>query len=175
LRASLVLALAAACSAAPPARPPISSGSDVAHVACATEACVKQFVAREPLHGRRVEVELLRVPRKGGDDERHYYLFSVMYGAAHDCEAGCFYSHAYGIALYCDRIGWYGVADYEQTDTSRLTLFRPQPGDTLLYDDTLWPDETIWRLREWLSKQPGVPDDVRAKAGAPPPKPTIDI
>jgi hypothetical protein len=166
--------VAAACSAAPPARPPISSGDPPPHVAYATEACVKAFVAREPLNDPHADIEILRVPRQGGVDEPHYYVFSVQYGAPQDCPAGCFYSHALGIATYCDHVGWYGITD-DQIDRSRLRLFRPRPDDVLLYDDTLWPDESHWHFRAWLRDEPGVPDRVRAKAGVSPPRHTIDI
>jgi hypothetical protein len=175
MRTAFALAVVAACGSSPAPRPPISSGEPPPHVAYATEACVKDFVARQPLAEPRFDVEILRVPREGSADDPHYYVFSVQYGKPQDCPSGCFYSQAFGVALYCDRIGWYGVADYDGIDKSRLTLFRPRPDDTLLYDDTRWPDETLWHLRAFLAKDPNVPDAVRAKAGAPPPKPTIDI
>lgn len=175
MRAAVIAALALGCGSAPPARAPIASGDAPPHAAYATEACVKDFVARQPLADPRFDVEILRVPRQGSADERHYYVFSVRYGAAQDCPSGCFYSHAYGVALSCDRIGWYGIADYDGIDRSRLTTFHAQGDDTLLYDDALWPAEDLWHLRAFLAKDPGVPSAVRVKAGGKPAPATIDI
>ena len=94
-------------------------------------------------------------------------VFDVSYGAGHDCEAGCFRSHAFGLATSCDRVGWLLVSDYEQTSASDLKKFVLAPTtDTALFDESLWQRDTTRSLARWLAHQPTAPDDVRDRANA---------
>jgi len=91
-------------------------------------------------------------------------LFEVGYGEGHDCEAGCFRSHAFGVATSCDRIGWLLVSDYEHTSPSDLKLFTLAPTDTALYDESLWQRDTTRSLARWLARTPNASDDIRERA-----------
>ncbi len=151
MKLACLIALAA-CGGAPvapaaPAGPP-------------TEACVKAFVARDL--GANALTQVRSVPRAG---EPHFVMFESQWGEAHDCESGCFYSRAQGVALSCDRIGWFAISDYED-DHRTHTPFVLTAGDTILLDDRLWDDasRTSDRFVPWIAKSPGAPADVRAKA-----------
>lgn len=60
--------------------------------------------------------------------------FSVKYGEANDCPAGCFYSNATGFKLG-NKIGWVDIQDYDENDISGLTRFKIEKSDTLLYTE----------------------------------------
>lgn len=160
---ALALAALCACHTAAPARPTISSEAPATTEAPPppTEACVRGFVQRDL--GAIGETQLWPVPAHGTPS---YLVFVTTWGEAHDCEAGCFRSSARGVALSCDRIGWFEMNDYESGHRTHAA-FRITAGDTSLFDDRLWPDVPAYLdLAAWIARSPGTPADVKAKAQA---------
>ena len=94
-------------------------------------------------------------------------FFEVEYGDEHDCEAGCFSSHAWGLARGCDKIGWLGFADYEGTNLDDLTQYDVESDETFLFEQALW--DALLQSEDWffrygflrhLADDPDVPSEV---------------
>jgi hypothetical protein len=120
------------------------------------EACVRSFVERQPMRAPDASVRVVG----------QVALFDVTYGEPHDCEAGCFRSHAFGAATSCDRIGWLLVSDREHTRVSDVKMFVLAPTDTALFDESLWTKDTTRSLARWLARNPNASDDIQARASA---------
>ena len=120
------------------------------------EACARSFIQQQPMHAPDATVRVVG----------QVALFDVSYGEGHDCEAGCFRSHAFGVATSCDRIGWILVSDHEHTSASDLKLFVLAPTDTSLFDESLWTQDSTRSLVRWLARNPNASDELQARASA---------
>jgi hypothetical protein len=157
-----LLACACACAAPSPSHPPIRS--DVAGAAAASEPtaeCVRRFVDAQLLPPPRTAPSLSRVPKHGTGP--HYYLFDVSYGGSERCR-DCKTIYASGVALSCDRIGWYRIDDNGDAGTPQLTKFVLRASDTILFDASLWGDAESEELLSWLADDPAAPPKVREEA-----------
>ncbi|HEX7980494.1 MAG TPA: hypothetical protein VF461_17965 [Gemmatimonadaceae bacterium] len=92
-------------------------------------ADVDSFIARARLPLERERQALFRMP------EYDLLLFSVTFGTAQDCLAGCFYSGALGLE-FGRKIGWLDVKHYVSDTLQRVpwqrSAFTPSSEDTYL-------------------------------------------
>lgn len=66
--------------------------------------------------------------------ENNVVVFSVNYGKAKDCPAGCFYSSAWGI-LHKQKIGWVSFSDYGDLESPIGDRYDLDNNDEYLYSD----------------------------------------
>jgi hypothetical protein len=158
-----LIAAVISCAVPPEPRPPLrSDAAAVERPRGPTEACVRRFVATQPLPSPKSAPDLWRVPKHGGD--ARYYLFDVEYGAPEGCGDKCNPSYAYGVALSCDRIGWYRLVDNSADGVQAATRFALRPTDTVLFDTKLWEDAEAAEFLFWLADDPAAPAAVRKEA-----------
>src|SRR5690349_2954855 len=133
--AVFIVVLVLACGGAPPEPRRIARAPDV-------EACVRSFIAHEPMQAPDAIVRKV----DGGA-----VLFEVTYGAPQDCPSGCFRSHAFGVAVSCDRVGWIAVHDYDHEHG--FTIFALDTNDKMLFDESTWSGDPTFAKRAlvpWL-------------------------
>lgn len=149
-----------------PAKPPVRQGPpprggpqpDTAPVGPG----VRQWVATTRLPQQRAIRSLYR------DRSRDLLIFDVDYGSAQDCLAGCFYSHAIGMA-YGAKIGWVHLDDYEHevppgaAERVNQALYSIDETDSYLLSgqflDTLG---TLFGEQSWLVDQVLLPPVIRS-------------
>jgi hypothetical protein len=117
------------------------------------ETAVEQFVATARFPNQKAVRVMYR------DSTRQLVIFDVAYGMGHDCYAGCFYSHAVGMA-YGHRIGWLHSFDYDHNDsaltsrTLRDPPFQIEEGDSILLSGQLLDTLTVmYGDFNWLVEQ----------------------
>jgi hypothetical protein len=135
------------------------------------DTCIDDFVANTDLPNAQ-PIEASRPVEVGGTRLR---LFEIRYGKANDCEAGCFYSRAIGLARGpCDKIGWIGVNDYEQLGKRRFSQYQLEADDAILLAPATWSalhvvlgDDQYERVfLRWLARHPEASPDLAARVAA---------
>jgi hypothetical protein len=144
--------------------------STPAHLLAVTgDRCIDDFVAAAELpHVMEIEPGPPVHAPGGGPPLR---FFQVSYGAAHDCQSGCSFSSARGLALGCD-VAWYEVNDYEGTPSRRFRLLPAAARDALLLDERLWDalrrDDpgALNTILDWIVRRSDLPPAAYERARA---------
>lgn len=124
----------------------------------ALERCVRRFIESQDLPDLRGWRWMLVLP--GGE----LAFFRVGYGEAHDCEAGCFHSAAYGLARGCGKIGWFTFAHYETEEISDPVMYDIESSEDDLFDQATWDALDAadtwffqWGFLHYLAAAPNLP------------------